>query len=99
MLGARERALAREKALYEALVARLAEDLAGLQRCARALAELDVLCNFAERAESLDYRAPRLDEAPGIHIEEGRHPVVESASDQPFIPNDVDFASRGACWW
>ena len=91
VLGARERALAREKALYEALVARLAEDLAGLQRCARALAELDVLCNFAERAESLDYRAPRLDEAPGIHIEEGRHPVVESASDQPFIPNDVDF--------
>ena len=90
VLGARERALAREKALYEALVARLSEDLAGLQRCARALAELDVLCNFAERAESLDYRAPRLDEAPGIHIEEGRHPVVESLSDQPFIPNDTD---------
>ena len=89
VLGARERALAREKALYEALVAQLAEDLAGLQRCARALAELDVLCNFAERAESLDYRAPRLDEAPGIHIEEGRHPVVEGTSDQPFIPNDV----------
>ena len=91
VLGARERALAREKALYEALVARLAEDLAGLQRSARALAELDVLGNFAERAESLDYRAPRLDEAPGIHIEAGRHPVVEGTSEQPFIPNDTDF--------
>ena len=91
VLGARERALAREKALYDELLARLAADLAGLQRCARALAELDVLCNFAERAEALDYRAPRLDEAPGIHIEEGRHPVVENTSEQPFIPNDTDF--------
>ena len=90
VLGARERALAHEKALYDALVARLAEDLAELQRCARAIAELDVLCNFAERAESLDYRAPRLDEQPGIHIEGGRHPVVEQTSTQPFIPNDVE---------
>ena len=90
VLGARERALAREKALYDELVARLAADLPELQRCARAIAELDVLCSFAERAESLDYRAPRLDEQPGIHIEGGRHPVVEQASKQPFIPNDVE---------
>ena len=90
VLGARERALAREKALYDDLVARLAVDLAELQRCARAIAELDVLCNFAERAESLDYRAPRLDVQPGISIEGGRHPVVEHISKQPFIPNDVE---------
>ena len=90
VLGARERALAREKALYDALVARLSTDLAELQRCAMAIAELDVLCDFAERAESLDYRAPRLDQQPGIGIEGGRHPVVEHASTQPFIPNDVE---------
>ena len=89
VLGARERALAREKALYEELVARIAADLEALQRSAAAIAELDVLCNFAERAESLDYRAPRLDGQPGIQIEGGRHPVVEQASSQPFIPNDV----------
>ena len=89
VLGARERALAREKALYDELVARLAADLAELQRCAQAIAELDVLCSFAERAESLDYRAPRLDEQPGIRIEGGRHPVVEHTSKQSFIPNDV----------
>ena len=71
-------------------MARLAADLAELQLCAQAIAELDVLCNFAERAESLDYRAPQLDEEPGIHIEGGRHPVVEHVSTQPFIPNDVD---------
>ena len=90
VLGARERALGREKALYDDLVARLAGELADLQLCAQAIAELDVLCNFAERAESLDYRAPRLDDRPGIHIESGRHPVVEYASKQPFIPNDID---------
>ena len=90
VLGARERALGREKALYDELVARLAGDLADLQLCAQAIAELDALCNFAERAESLDYRAPRLDERPGIHIEGGRHPVVEHTSKQPFTPNDID---------
>ena len=90
VLTARERALGREKALYDVLVARLAGDLADLQLCAQAIAELDVLCNFAERAESLDYRAPRLDERPGIRIEGGRHPVVEHTSEQPFIPNDID---------
>ena len=89
VLGARERALARERMLYDELVARLAADLAELQRCAQAIAELDVLCNFAERAESLAYRAPRLDEHAGIDIEGGRHPVVEHTSKQPFIPNDV----------
>ena len=89
VLGARDRALVRERALYDDLVARIAADLGELQRCAAGVAELDVLCNFAERAESLDYRAPRLDERPGIHIEGGRHPVVERMSEQPFIPNDV----------
>ena len=89
VLGARERALARERMLYDELVARLAADLAELQRCAQAIAELDVLCDFAERAESLAYRAPRLDEHAGIDIEGGRHPVVEHTSKQPFIPNDV----------
>ena len=89
VLGARERALAREKALYDELVARLAADLPELQLCAQAVAELDVLCNFAERTESLDYRAPRLDEQPGIHIEGGRHPVVEHILQEPFIPNDI----------
>ena len=66
--------------------------LAELQLSAQAIAELDVLCNFAERAESLDYRAPQLDERPGITIEGGRHPVVEHTSTQPFIPNDVELS-------
>ncbi len=89
ILSARERALAREKALYDGLLDALGEMLPELQRAAGALAELDVLANFAGRAEALDYRQPELDDAPGMHIVAGRHPVVEQSLDEPFIPNDL----------
>jgi DNA mismatch repair protein MutS len=91
VLSARERALAREKLLYEALLETLQAVIAPLQQCAAALAALDVLGNFAERAESLRLTPPQLDETPGIRIEEGRHPVVEQVSDAPFVANSVDF--------
>ncbi len=90
-LSASERALAREKALFDALFAPLLEDLAALQASAEALAELDVLCNLAERADSLDLCRPELCPEPGLHIEAGRHPVVEQVMSEPFIPNDVHF--------
>jgi len=89
VLGARERALAREKQLYEALLERLAAELDPLQACAAALAEIDTLATLAERAEALGYCRPTLGEAPGIHVREGRHPVVEHIQDTPFTPNDV----------
>ncbi|MFP4648381.1 MAG: DNA mismatch repair protein MutS [Halorhodospira sp.] len=94
VLSARERALAREKALYEQLVAQLAEQLPPLQRSATALAELDALAAFAERARTLDYVQPRLSDSPGLRIEGGRHPVVEQALDSPFVPNDVRLDKR-----
>jgi DNA mismatch repair protein MutS len=88
VLSARERALAREKALYDALLDRLLEQLAPLQQCATALAELDALCCLAERADTLNYNPPEFSSRAGIVIEEGRHPVVEQVSDKPFVPND-----------
>ncbi|WP_456375707.1 DNA mismatch repair protein MutS [Thiolapillus sp.] len=91
VLSARERALAREKALYEDLLDQLQEEIAPLQQCAEALAALDVLINLAERAHSLNLSRPRLSRTPGISIEEGRHPVVEQSLDQPFVPNDLTF--------
>ncbi|ABM62421.1 DNA mismatch repair protein MutS [Halorhodospira halophila] len=94
VLSARERALAREKALYEQLVADLASELTPLQRSASALAELDALAAFAERARSLDYVQPELADTPGVRIEGGRHPVVEQALDAPFVPNDVRLDNR-----
>jgi DNA mismatch repair protein MutS len=91
VLSARERALAREKALYDALLETLLAFIAPLQTTAEALAELDVLACFAERADRLDWRRPELRDEPGLNIEGGRHPVVEQVLDAPFVPNDVRF--------
>ncbi len=90
-LSAKSRALSREKALYEALVETLNEQLAELQATAAALSELDVLANLAERADHLSMSLPEFSSEPGIQIEQGRHLVVEQVLDEPFIPNDVDF--------
>jgi len=87
-LSAQERALAREKALYEELLGKLAADLPALQRVAQAIAQIDVLAAFAERAIRLDYAQPRFSREPGIAIVAGRHPVVE-AQVAPFIANDT----------
>jgi len=89
VLSARDRALAREKALYEALIEELAVHLPALQATASALAELDVLGSFAERATMLRLARPELVEQPGIEIVQGRHPVVESTLAEPFTPNDL----------
>lgn len=89
-LSARDRALAREKKLYEEILEKLLPFLPALQECAKALAELDVLLNFAERAIRLNWRCPILSTENRLEIIGGRHPIIESALvDQPFVPNDV----------
>ncbi|MGD0959352.1 MAG: DNA mismatch repair protein MutS [Methylomonas sp.] len=94
VLSAREKSLAFEKALYDELLTRLGAALHDFQQCAAALAELDVLANFAERAESLDLTQPVLTQEPGIEILAGRHPVVEQISGVPFVPNDLYFSAE-----
>ncbi len=89
VLSARERSLARERQLFEELLDTLNAHLEPLKRCAGALSELDVLAAFAERALALDWSRPVLIEAPCLHIERGRHPVVEAVRDEPFEPNDL----------
>ncbi len=89
VLSARERALARERLLWERLLDALNAVLPPLKRCAAALAELDVLAGFAERAQVLDWSRPVLSDEPGIRIERGRHPVVEVVRSEPFEPNDL----------
>ena len=91
VLGARDRALARERTLYDALLVSICEDLAGLQASTAALAEIDVIACFAERANTLDCSKPRLVDEPELKIDGGRHPVVERAAREPFIPNDLVF--------
>ncbi|MEW8026542.1 MAG: DNA mismatch repair protein MutS [Candidatus Thiodiazotropha sp.] len=94
VLSARERALAREKYLYEQLLDQLCDELAPLQQCAEGLAQLDVLCNLAERAQSLNLVSPLMVEEPGLEITDGRHPVVEQVSSEPFVANSVTFDDR-----
>ncbi len=90
VLSARERSLAQEKQLYEELLDTLRGELAGLQCMAAAVAETDVLANFAERARELDYAEPVLSSRPGIKIIAGRHPVVEQVVSDNFIANDLE---------
>ncbi|MDH4274963.1 MAG: DNA mismatch repair protein MutS, partial [Gammaproteobacteria bacterium] len=88
-LSARERALAREKQLYDALIETLVARLGTLQESALGLAELDVITNLAERAAALNWVAPEWSATPGITITGGRHPVVEHVSTEPFVPNGL----------
>jgi DNA mismatch repair protein MutS len=87
-LSAQERALAREKLLYDQLLDDLAPALPELQSAAAAIAQLDALAAFAERAATLDWNAPEFVEDACIDIAAGRHPVVESQVDD-FIANDA----------
>ncbi|MDR5618198.1 DNA mismatch repair protein MutS [Arsenophonus sp.] len=94
VLTSKSKALAIEKKLYEELFDLLLPHLSALQTSAEALAELDVLNNLAERAETLDYRCPILNEKPGIEIVAGRHPVVEQVLSEPFISNPLDLSPQ-----
>ncbi len=93
-LSAKSRALTREKALYENLIDTLNEALAPLQQSASAIAELDVLINLTERAETLNLAPAQLCEEPGIQFTEGRHLVVEQVLDKPFVANDLEFNAQ-----
>nr|WP_244258703.1 DNA mismatch repair protein MutS [Cupriavidus gilardii] len=90
-LSAQDRALAREKQLYEALLQLLLPHIGELRRVAAALSRLDVLAALAERARTLDWSCPERVDENVIDIVQGRHPVVEgqlAAESTPFIAND-----------
>ncbi len=89
VLSAGERALAKEKHLYDDLLVQLNLQLPPLQRIATALAQLDLLSNLAERAETLNLRPVTFTTTPGITIQAGRHLVIEQVQNQTFIPNDI----------
>jgi len=88
-LSAQERALSREKYLYEQVLQQLAAHIDTLQRIARAIAELDTLAALAEHAQRHNWCAPHLIAEPSISIEQGRHPVVENHIER-FIANDCE---------
>ncbi|KTS32227.1 DNA mismatch repair protein MutS, partial [Pantoea dispersa] len=94
VLTSKGKALALEKSLYDELFDRLLPHLDALQQSAAALAELDVLANLAERAWTLNYCRPVLQEKAGIRITAGRHPVVEQVLKEPFIANPLSLSMQ-----
>lgn len=97
-LSAQERALAREKWLYEQLLDQLQAFIPALSRLARALASLDALCALAERSLTLNWAAPVFVKEPCIDITQGRHPVVEARLAETgggsFIANDCSLSGK-----
>jgi DNA mismatch repair protein MutS len=92
-LSAQERALVREKYLYEKLLQDLAPQIGILQRIASALAHIDTLVALADHALRHGWCAPHLVAEPVISIEQGRHPVVENTIER-FIANDCDLSAE-----
>lgn len=90
VLNSKSRALTLEKQLWEELFDLLLPHLEQLQQLAASVAQLDVLQNLAERAENLEYCRPTLVQEAGIHIQGGRHPVVERVMNEPFIANPIE---------
>jgi DNA mismatch repair protein MutS len=92
-LSAQERALAREKYLYEKLLNDLAPHIGTLQAIAHALAQLDTLVALSDHAMRHNWCAPQLVTEPTIMIEQGRHPVVENHIER-FIANDCQLTTE-----
>ncbi|NVJ66700.1 MAG: DNA mismatch repair protein MutS [Gammaproteobacteria bacterium] len=89
VLSSKSKALALEKKIYADLITELQKFVPEIQSTASAVAELDLLTCFAERAESLELNRPTLTNDTQINIKQGRHPVVEYHLDEPFIANDL----------
>lgn len=89
ILSSKARAIHLEKILYEQIINELITHIQSLQQLAKAIAEIDVLVNLAERAQSLHLQCPLFCNESGIFIEQSRHIVVEQNSQTPFIANDL----------
>ena len=92
-LSANDRALTREKFLYDRLLENLSPFVPTLQKIAAAIAETDVFATFSERAQTLNFCAPQFSEDETIYIVEGRHPVVEAQVER-FTPNDTELSGN-----
>jgi DNA mismatch repair protein MutS len=89
ILSSKSRAIAREKYLFEKLLKTLQEHIVSIQKAANAIAYVDVIASFAERAVALNWLEPTLSDKEQIYIESGRHPVIENMHSSIFIPNNL----------
>ena len=95
VLSAESRAIAREQALFAGLCDHAAGYLDPLRGYAELVAALDVLGCFARRAVRHGYVRPAIADEPVLHIEGGRHPVLDELLGDGFVPNDVALGQEG----
>ena len=104
ILQAEEQSIAREQTLFQELIQTILTHSDALKATAEAIAQLDVLIGFANKAREWDYCKPTLDTSNQLHIEQGRHPVVEQmlkesplglAGTHAFVPNDCQLSTTG----
>lgn len=95
ILGAKDRAVAMEYEIFEAICKQVADNLDRIQSTANAIAVLDVICSFANVATDNRYTKPEVDLSSDIILKDSRHPVVEDIQNNtaPFVPNDVNLNS------
>jgi DNA mismatch repair protein MutS len=90
ILGAQERSIALEQELFSEVRRQVVEHLEAVQGNALAIAQVDVLATFAERALSNRYTRPVMTDNGKLDIHDGRHPVVEQMPEaERFVPNDT----------
>ncbi|MBR4604333.1 MAG: DNA mismatch repair protein MutS [Kiritimatiellae bacterium] len=90
VLGAQERALAREQQLFRSLAESVRAKTAEIQETAAAIGELDAVLSLADRALAAGYVRPEVDGSDALEITDGRHPIVEQLPDaEPFVPNST----------
>ena len=97
IMGAEDRILAIEQALYSQLIQDLQAFIAPIQTNGNIVAILDCLACFAENALLFNYRKPNVHAGLELNIKEGRHPVIEQKlpADQPYIANDIVLDNQG----
>jgi DNA mismatch repair protein MutS len=89
VLGAEDRIALLEAEIFNELCAQISAETKRIQACARALATLDALAALAEVAARRRYVRPTVHDGDEIEIVQGRHAIIEAASSEPFIPNDL----------
>ena len=89
ILGAEERIQVLEREIFDALNERVKSHASRIRRVAEHIGTLDVLASLAETASLSNYTKPRLHDGFELDIKDGRHPVIEATSPDPFVPNDV----------
>ena len=94
VLTSKEKALAREKIIYEALLKKVLGYYNQIQQTAENIAQIDVLANFAERAIKLNLNKPSFNNTGKLNLKEVRHLAIEQNIDEPFIPNDTTLSQK-----